>query len=202
MAKVGEGDDRWIVSDRADGTNVNEWHWQERDLSDESHAALKAALTGLDLGGASLRITDVIDVAGDVTVAKRKGRMICYFDVNLKLRYAGANQVSGTMTIPEVEHDSFTDDFDIIIEAGEGPTNKAAAVFIQRDGRAAVRHEIQAHFQSVFSTYGVGGGSPRKARPAKQRATVAASSSSTRVAVLCLLTVGAAAAAAAWRYVY
>ena len=31
MAKVGEGDDRWIVAERQDGTNVNSWHWQEKD---------------------------------------------------------------------------------------------------------------------------------------------------------------------------
>jgi hypothetical protein len=27
MAKVGEGDARWIVAERQDGTNVNQWHW-------------------------------------------------------------------------------------------------------------------------------------------------------------------------------
>ena len=29
MAKLGEGDPRWIVSDRPDGTNINGWHWEE-----------------------------------------------------------------------------------------------------------------------------------------------------------------------------
>ena len=28
MAKWGEGDPRWIVEERDDGTNVNNWHWQ------------------------------------------------------------------------------------------------------------------------------------------------------------------------------
>ena len=27
MAKWGEGDPRWIVEERADATNVNNWHW-------------------------------------------------------------------------------------------------------------------------------------------------------------------------------
>lgn len=31
MAKVGEGDERWIVSERQDGANVHGWHWQEKD---------------------------------------------------------------------------------------------------------------------------------------------------------------------------
>ena len=27
MAKVGEGDERWIVKEREDGKNCNGWHW-------------------------------------------------------------------------------------------------------------------------------------------------------------------------------
>ena len=27
MAKWGDGDPRWIVEERADATNVNNWHW-------------------------------------------------------------------------------------------------------------------------------------------------------------------------------
>ena len=27
MAKWGQGDPRWIVEERADATNVNNWHW-------------------------------------------------------------------------------------------------------------------------------------------------------------------------------
>lgn len=27
MAKWGHGDPRWIVEERADATNVNNWHW-------------------------------------------------------------------------------------------------------------------------------------------------------------------------------
>ena len=29
MAKWGEGDPRWIVEQRADSHNVNNWHWKE-----------------------------------------------------------------------------------------------------------------------------------------------------------------------------
>ena len=29
MAKWGEGDPRWIVEERQDSHNVNNWHWKE-----------------------------------------------------------------------------------------------------------------------------------------------------------------------------
>ena len=32
MAKLGAGDPRWIVEDRKDGINVNNWHWTEKDV--------------------------------------------------------------------------------------------------------------------------------------------------------------------------
>lgn len=32
MAKWGEGDPRWIVEERADATNVNNWHWSVPEL--------------------------------------------------------------------------------------------------------------------------------------------------------------------------
>ncbi|KAF6350726.1 activator of HSP90 ATPase activity 1 [Rhinolophus ferrumequinum] len=41
MAKWGEGDPRWIVEERADATNVNNWHWTERDASNWSMDKLK-----------------------------------------------------------------------------------------------------------------------------------------------------------------
>lgn len=30
MAKWGEGDPRWIVEERPDATNVNNWHWYDK----------------------------------------------------------------------------------------------------------------------------------------------------------------------------
>lgn len=33
MAKWGEGDPRWIVEERPDATNVNNWHWTEKNAT-------------------------------------------------------------------------------------------------------------------------------------------------------------------------
>ena len=34
MAKLGEGDQRWIVEERKDGANVHGWHWAEKDCKE------------------------------------------------------------------------------------------------------------------------------------------------------------------------
>ena len=44
MAKWGEGDPRWIVEERADSHNVNNWHWKEVDANKWSEERLKDLL--------------------------------------------------------------------------------------------------------------------------------------------------------------
>ena len=41
MAKWGEGDPRWIVEERPDATNVNNWHWSERNADTWSKSKLQ-----------------------------------------------------------------------------------------------------------------------------------------------------------------
>ena len=47
MAKLGEGDARWIVKEREDGANVNSWHWTTKDVSKHTKSTVAAALEGL-----------------------------------------------------------------------------------------------------------------------------------------------------------
>ena len=44
MAKWGEGDPRWIVEERPDATNVNNWHWTEKNADQWSKNKLKVLL--------------------------------------------------------------------------------------------------------------------------------------------------------------
>ena len=44
MAKWGEGDPRWIVEERPDATNVNNWHWTEKNADQWSKDKLKELL--------------------------------------------------------------------------------------------------------------------------------------------------------------
>ena len=52
MAKWGEGDPRWIVEERPDATNVNNWHWTEKNADAWSKAKFKVSLM--------IRVEDVL----------------------------------------------------------------------------------------------------------------------------------------------
>lgn len=50
MAKWGEGDPRWIVEERPDATNVNNWHWTEKNATPWSKDRLHHLLKNLKIG--------------------------------------------------------------------------------------------------------------------------------------------------------
>jgi len=75
MAKLGAGDDRWIVKERDDGKNVNNWHWSETNLTQWSKEQLGNRLKDLvvreDAQGA-FKILSLETMEGDVTIQSRK----------------------------------------------------------------------------------------------------------------------------------
>lgn len=172
MAKVGEGDPRWIVSERQDGANVNSWHWQERDLSKHTHEQLSTAFADLPVDDAeqgdektSVKVDEVSEIKGDVTVAQRKGKMMCYFELKMTLKWSGTvtradgaeDAVKGTMEVPEVDHDEFKNDYDITVRCTE--SSKAARSvedIVRSKGRQAVRKVIIEFFEKLFAEYHIG----------------------------------------------
>lgn len=170
MAKVGEGDPRWIVSERSDGANVNSWHWEERDLSQHTYEQLKSIFSDRAIPLPAnltdkveyLKIEEVSEISGDVTVAQRKGKMMCYFELKVQLRWAGKMKnddqvVKGKMEIAEVDHDEFKNDYDITVTCQENSANAQQLENVVRAaGRSTVRGEIAKYFDALFEEYHIG----------------------------------------------
>ncbi|KAJ9165634.1 Hsp90-like protein [Coniochaeta hoffmannii] len=97
--------------------NPNNWHWVNKDAAPWARQWFEDNLTKLEAkeGNVSAKISKVISMDGDVDVSQRKGKVITIYDVKLTLEYSGSTaddeDVSGTITIPEVAHDTDEDDF-------------------------------------------------------------------------------------------
>lgn len=75
MAKLGEGDERWIVRERDDGRNVNNWHWSETNLTEWAREKLEARLQGIVLREDARGVCKILSLdtmKGDVSVQSRK----------------------------------------------------------------------------------------------------------------------------------
>ena len=115
--------------------NPNNWHWVNKDASEWARSYLEKKLIGISSedGDAYAKVTKVRSMDGDVDVSQRKGKVITLFDVKLQLEYEGirlsllssirkalkrpvgkakeAEEVSGSITVPEVAHDTEEDEY-------------------------------------------------------------------------------------------
>eukprot|EP00955_Chlamydomonas_euryale_P109601 365942-Chlamydomonas_euryale.AAC.62 len=107
MAKLGEGDARWIVQDMGDaGKNVNNWHWREYDCMDWCERELRQTFLGLDLArgsqaGLSMKIVDVV-VKGEAIVNNRKNKLIPAYELEVALVWEGNDATRGRVMLPYI----------------------------------------------------------------------------------------------------
>ncbi|CAJ2505592.1 Uu.00g129860.m01.CDS01 [Anthostomella pinea] len=97
--------------------NPNNWHWVSKNAGEWAKQWLDKNLTTISAedGEVNAKIAKVASMDGDVDVSQRKGKVITIFDVKLVLEYSGsapgAKDVSGTITVPEVAHDTEEGEF-------------------------------------------------------------------------------------------
>jgi activator of HSP90 ATPase len=96
--------------------NPNNWHWVNKDASGWTKQWLEDTLLNVEVeeGEATAKVSKVVSLDGDVDVSQRKGKVITIYDFKLVLEYSGKvgeQQASGTITIPEVAHDTSEDEF-------------------------------------------------------------------------------------------
>jgi len=97
--------------------NPNNWHWVNKDVSGWAKQFLTEEVVGVSAeeGDMSAKIDSIMSMDGDVDVSQRKGKVITLFDVKLQLEWSGKagedTTASGTITIPEVAHDTEEDEY-------------------------------------------------------------------------------------------
>lgn len=102
--------------------NPNNWHWVNKDASPWAKQWFEDNLLNIEAkeGDIAAKISKVVSMEGDCDVAQRKGKVITIFDVKLTLEYSGStaddDDVSGTITIPEVSHELDEDEFQFEID--------------------------------------------------------------------------------------
>uniref|UniRef100_A0A5F5Q1P6 Activator of Hsp90 ATPase AHSA1-like N-terminal domain-containing protein n=1 Tax=Equus caballus TaxID=9796 RepID=A0A5F5Q1P6_HORSE len=127
MAKWGQGDPRWIVEEREDGTNVNNWHWTERDATSWSKGKLHELLVGIIVENEAGRceISELKQVEGEASCSSRKGKLIFFYEWNIKLSWKGIIKESGVkhkglVEIPSLSEENEIDDTEVSVSKKKG----------------------------------------------------------------------------------
>ena len=130
MAKVSEADPRWIVAERADGTNVHGWHWQEKDALPWARERVRALCGDVRASdeelarlGTSVRraaCDGTTRCEGEAYVNKRKGKIIPGYELAIEISYAGecdSKTCVGTVKLPYVADENADEDPEVVVAA-------------------------------------------------------------------------------------
>ncbi|XP_061651476.1 activator of 90 kDa heat shock protein ATPase homolog 1b isoform X1 [Phyllopteryx taeniolatus] len=148
MAKWGEGDPRWIVEERADATNVNNWHWTERDATSWSSDKLKSLLLGLRVENdeGSCEVTEVSKVEGEASINNRKGKLIFFYEWNLKATWTGMSKAGikyqGSVEIPNLSDENDMDDLDISVSLNKDEPETPLVHLMKSKGAENIRQAL------------------------------------------------------------
>ncbi|XP_011179534.2 activator of 90 kDa heat shock protein ATPase homolog 1 [Zeugodacus cucurbitae] len=162
MAKWGEGDPRWIVEERPDATNVNNWHWTEKNATPWSKDRLTQLFKGLkiDKDGIECTVDNVDDCTGEATVNNRKGKLIFFYEWKLVLKWTGKLlnnsklEHKGKITIPNLSEENDLDDIEITITIDESnDESENLKQFMYNIGRDVVRKQVALYIKELKEEY-------------------------------------------------
>ncbi|KAK2855776.1 hypothetical protein Q5P01_004511 [Channa striata] len=159
MAKWGQGDPRWIVEERADATNVNNWHWTERDVSSWSSERLQQLLLTVRVEGPEgvCRVTDVDKIDGEASISNRKGKLIFFYEWQLRASWLGTSRSGvkyrGAVNVSNLSDENDLDDLDISVSLHKDQPNTPLLDLMKRSGIQEVRkilgefiHQLKSEF--------------------------------------------------------
>ncbi|KAL8142888.1 hypothetical protein V2J09_015920 [Rumex salicifolius] len=198
MAKYGEGDKRWIVEDRPDGTNVHNWHWAETNCIEWSRSQLSKLLSDIPIlsgeSGLHIKTKKVDKVDGEAYVNIRKGKIIPGYELSVSISWEGEAKddkgqsllkVDGTVEIPYIADENADEDPDLRVTVmDEGPVGKRLKDAMFSKGKPLILEKVRAYVESMAK------GGPckedlevKKVAPKTNSATAAASSAAAKAPV-------------------
>lgn len=159
MAKWGEGDPRWIVEERADATNVNNWHWTERDVTGWSSDKLKELLLGVHVESESgaCEVTAVDTLDGEASINNRKGKLIFFYEWNIKATWTGTTKsgvkYKGSVEVPNLSDENDMEDLDISIALCKDEPLTPLADLMKTEGEKKVRLALGSYISHLKTEF-------------------------------------------------
>ncbi|KAF8790523.1 activator of 90 kDa heat shock protein ATPase homolog 1-like [Argiope bruennichi] len=164
MAKWGEGDPRWLVEERPDAKNVNNWHWTEKNASHWSKEKFREILVGtkIDTDFANCEITEISKCEGDAVVNNRKAKLIFFYEWGIEVKWSGQlvnsdTVVKGTLEIPNLseEHDMKDVDVNVHLET-TGPEADVVKDMMRKTGSEVIRRQLSLYVNSLKEEFSRG----------------------------------------------
>lgn len=170
MAKLGEGDPRWLVEERSDGANVNNWHWTELDCSSWAKERLTSLLNKIEFeeGGNTFK-TKVESVTGEASVNTRKGKVLFFYELEAKLKYEGYlkgsdKKLEGKIHIPYIGDENADGEIEIKLTSDNNTSNdNLFKQFVQTHSKTILENTVSQFLRELREEKG-----PKNLKPTPQ----------------------------------
>lgn len=141
--------------------NPNNWHWVNKDVAAwaREHVERQLKSISVEANGASATVDQVLTFDGDVDVSQRKGKVMTLFDVKLVLEYSGTTtdgkDVRGTITVPEVAHDTAEDEYVFEIDAySDEPAKQPVKDLVRKEMVPQLRKQLVQLAPAIIAEHG------------------------------------------------
>ncbi|KAG5895578.1 hypothetical protein JTB14_002340 [Gonioctena quinquepunctata] len=171
MAKWGEGDPRWIVEERPDAVNVNNWHWTEKNASPWSQDRIKELFKDLKVPAedAEIIISQVEKLEGEASASNRKGKLIFFYEWDIVLKWEGQlkdgtdRKLSGQIKIPNLSEENDVSELDIqITVTDEDEEGTKLKNIMLNSGRDLIRSQLAKYLSGLKEEFSKGMILPKK----------------------------------------
>lgn len=164
MAKWGEGDPRWIVEERADATNVNNWHWTEKNATPWSKDKLKSLLEGLVIEDDRYfcEIKELTKIEGEASANNRKAKLFFFYEWEITGKWKGrakANEkgCKGEIEIPNLSEENSPDEVDITVTLDDKHSDGTdVKEFLRTKGLKTIREQLSKYIKELKEEFAQG----------------------------------------------
>ncbi|TKR89390.1 hypothetical protein L596_013498 [Steinernema carpocapsae] len=164
MAKWGEGDPRWICEERPDATNVNNWHWTEKNATPWSKNRLPELLTGFSVesGAVKFDFTEIKKLEGEATANNRKAKLIFLFEWVVEVKFnatiAGCEtEYKGYIEIPNLSDENEAHEVDVNFNLDtKGPFEAQLRQIINGEGTKQIRDKLGVYIRELKEEFSKG----------------------------------------------
>jgi len=109
--------------------------------------------------GGSARITEVESITGDVIANCRKGKLIFFYEVVIKLKWSGecddGTKVNGTATIPNLSEEQDIEDIEVQVKlvSDESAARKKVKELVRKKGSDLIRVQLGKWLKALKEEY-------------------------------------------------
>lgn len=146
------------MEERPDATNVNNWHWTEKNATAWSKEKLTSLLQGFEINsnGCCVRIKNCEKLEGESFANNRKKKLIFFYEWNIVLKWEGKLEgeekftTDGKVTIPNLSEENDIDEVEITITIDESNEhNERLKTFMYNVGRDKIRQQLSIYVKDL-----------------------------------------------------